>query len=234
METIPKKHKVWITLAMSFSPNYIILAAIAYFAHDWRTLLRVISVLNILTLIFLSLAYESPRWFIQKGALKEAKETYEKIEKWNGTTSPERQKVLEQLIQKEVLFLEKKKQSKKYYFYHLFYTWNMLKYNLVISFSLLCTGTTNYALIFNIEKLSGSVYLNNVIFGVIRYFFNIVYGIIDYNCPSIGRKHIHRWAISFIIAMLLFVFVTKALGKYFSVNYNSPKSSEKFEFRVSK
>ncbi|KAE9546134.1 hypothetical protein FO519_010654, partial [Halicephalobus sp. NKZ332] len=62
------------------------------------------------------------------------------------------------------------------------------------------------------EKLSGSVYLNNVILGMIRYFFNVSCGIIDYKCSSIGRKTIHQWAASFIIVMLLFVFITKAFG----------------------
>ncbi|KAE9548423.1 hypothetical protein FO519_008361, partial [Halicephalobus sp. NKZ332] len=215
METIPKKHRVWITLAITFSPNYIIFAIIAYFAQDWRTLLRVISVLNIPTLACLWMSYESPRWLVQKGALKEAKETYEKIERWNGSASPERQKVLEQLIQREVLLLEQRKRSKKYYFHHLFYTWNMIKYNLVLSLSLFCTALINYALMFNMEKLSGSVYLNNIMLGVIRYFFNILYGIIDYRYTYIGRKNAHRWAIYFVIAMLFFVFVVKA----FELNY---------------
>ncbi|KAE9546187.1 hypothetical protein FO519_010601, partial [Halicephalobus sp. NKZ332] len=111
METIPKKHRVWIALAISYSPNYIIFATIAYFSQDWRTLLKVISALNIPTFICLWLAYESPRWLIQKGALEQAKETYERIEKWNGSASPERQKVLEQLIQREFLLLEQKKKS---------------------------------------------------------------------------------------------------------------------------
>ncbi|KAE9550658.1 hypothetical protein FO519_006134 [Halicephalobus sp. NKZ332] len=136
METIPKKHRVWISLVISFSPNYIIFAAIAYFAHDWRILLRVMSFINVLTFVFLWIAHESPRWLIQKGALGKAKETYEKIERWNGTASRERQKVLEKLIQKEVILLEQKKKSKKYYFHHLFYTWDMIKYNFVISFLL--------------------------------------------------------------------------------------------------
>ena len=108
----------------------------AYFAQDWRTLLRVISVLNIPTFICLWMAYESPRWLIQKGDLKNAKNTYEKIEKWNGTASAERQKVLEKLIEKEVILLEKKKSAKKYYFHHLFYTWDMIKYSIIIGLSL--------------------------------------------------------------------------------------------------
>ncbi|KAE9546020.1 hypothetical protein FO519_010768, partial [Halicephalobus sp. NKZ332] len=163
----PKKHRVWVPLVISFSPNYIVLSIIAYFSQDWRTLLKVISALNVPTFICLWLAYESPRWLIQKGALEQAKGTYEKIEKWNGSASLERQKVLEQLIQKEFLLLEKKKKSKKYYFHHLFYTWSMIKHNAVIAFSLFCTAVINYALVFNMEKLSGSVYLNNVILGMI-------------------------------------------------------------------
>ncbi|KAE9547153.1 hypothetical protein FO519_009634 [Halicephalobus sp. NKZ332] len=220
METIPKEHRVWIFLAVSFSPNYIIFAITAYFSQDWRTLLKVISAFNIPTFICLWLAYESPRWLIQKGALKQAKEIYEKIEKRNGTASPRRQKILEQLIQKEVVLLEKKKHSKKYYFHHLFYTWSMIKYNLVFAFTLFCTALINYALMFNMEKLSGSLYLNSILFGIIRYFFNILYGVIDYKCPSIGRKNAHRWAVSFIIIMLSFVFIVKTFELDYPVTTN--------------
>ncbi|KAE9546757.1 hypothetical protein FO519_010031, partial [Halicephalobus sp. NKZ332] len=213
IETIPKKHRVWTTLAISYSPNYIIFATIAYFSQDWRTLLKVISALNIPTFICLWLAYESPRWLVQKGALKEAKETYEKIERWNGSASPERQEILEQLIQREIFLLEKK--SRKYYFYHLFYNWNIAKYTITIAFSVFCTAVINYALLFNMEEFSGSIYLNNIVFGAIRYFYNICCGIIDYKYNSIGRKIIHLWATLFIIFMLLIVVIIKA----FELNY---------------
>ena len=136
MESIPKKHRVWTTLAISWSPNFIIIAGIAYFSQTWRIFYKVLGLLNIPTIVFLFLAYESPRWLIQKGMLKEAKSTYEKIERWNGTATPERQAILEELIKKEVEILKMNESTRKYYFHHLFYTWKMMIHSFVLSFSL--------------------------------------------------------------------------------------------------
>jgi hypothetical protein len=47
------------------------------------------------------IAFESPRWEIQKGRLKEARATLSRIELINGTRTPERLKLLEDLIQEE-------------------------------------------------------------------------------------------------------------------------------------
>jgi hypothetical protein len=136
METIPKKHRLWANLAISWSPNYIIIAIIAYFCQTWRMFYKVLGLLNIPTIILLFMAYESPRWLIQRGNLKKAKYNYEKIEIWNGTATPERQAMLECLIDKEIEILKLKKKARKYYFHHLFYTWKMVMHSFILSFSL--------------------------------------------------------------------------------------------------
>uniref|UniRef100_A0AC35F9L3 Major facilitator superfamily (MFS) profile domain-containing protein n=1 Tax=Panagrolaimus sp. PS1159 TaxID=55785 RepID=A0AC35F9L3_9BILA len=60
------------------------------------------------------------------------------------------------------------------------------------------------------EKLSGSLYWNNVIFGIIRYIFNLTFGFADYKWPKLGRKLVHKIAVTFVSTMLLLVFVIKA------------------------
>ncbi|EPB79238.1 hypothetical protein ANCCEY_01661 [Ancylostoma ceylanicum] len=47
LENIPKKSRMWINTAISYSPNVIILGIIAYFFQHWRTLALVISALHI-------------------------------------------------------------------------------------------------------------------------------------------------------------------------------------------
>jgi OCT family organic cation transporter-like MFS transporter 4/5 len=217
MESIPKKHRVWTTLAISWSPNFIIIAIIAYLCQTWRMFYKILAICNIPTIILLLLAYESPRWLIQRGHLKKAKKTYENIEKWNGTTSPERQQILEYLVDKEVEILKLKKKVRKYYFHHLFYTSKMVLHSVILSFTLFCTAVITYALMFNMEKLSGSLYWNNAIFGVIRYIFNLSFGFADYKCPKLGRKLVHRIAVTFVAIMLLLVFVIKA----FELDYST-------------
>uniref|UniRef100_A0A7E4ZW98 MFS domain-containing protein n=1 Tax=Panagrellus redivivus TaxID=6233 RepID=A0A7E4ZW98_PANRE len=212
MESVPKKDRVWSILIVSYSPNYILLAIVAYFLPNWRLLMRVMSFASIPTMLLLWAAYESPRWLVQRGALTEAKQTYETIEKLNGSLSVERQQILNQLIEKEVVALEERRSGKRHYIYHLFYTWDLVLYTAVLSFSLLITSMVVYSLMFNMEKLSGSLYLNNVILGCIRYSFNLLASVTDLKFPCIGRKFMHKFAVFWVAGPLLSVFIIKYFG----------------------
>ena len=85
-----------------------------------------------------------------------------------------------------------------------------------------CTAIIAYALMFNMEKLSGSLYLNNVIYGIIRYSFNLSFGVADYKIPTMGRKLVHRISVSFVAFMLLFVFFIKAFGNFLYLAKREP------------
>uniref|UniRef100_A0A915DIQ0 Major facilitator superfamily (MFS) profile domain-containing protein n=1 Tax=Ditylenchus dipsaci TaxID=166011 RepID=A0A915DIQ0_9BILA len=209
LENMPKRLRVLVLTALSYSPNYIIFAGIAYLAAEWRTLLTIISFLNIPAFIGLLFAFESPRWLIQKARLETAKTVLTKIERFNGTGTEDRLKVLDDLIEREVQANESKKRNRKYYFYHLFYTRKMCFYTGIISYALLSTSVLSYALIFNMEHLSGSIYLNSAFFGLFRYSMNLFVGSMDYFVPRVGRKTIHKCALSFIVFMLSVVFISK-------------------------
>lgn len=43
VEMLPMKDRMWINAIVSWSPNYIIFAAIAYASHSWRLLAQVTS-----------------------------------------------------------------------------------------------------------------------------------------------------------------------------------------------
>src|SRR5690242_15741131 len=53
IENVPKKLRVLLTTIVSYSPNFIILSFVAYVCQDWRTLLKVCSLLNIVSICFL-------------------------------------------------------------------------------------------------------------------------------------------------------------------------------------
>ncbi|CAD5232272.1 unnamed protein product [Bursaphelenchus xylophilus] len=212
LESIPKKHRVWLSCALSYSPNYIIVAIIAYFAHDWRRLISIAGLLNIPALLLLLFAFESPRWLIQKALLDSARTTLMKMEKINGTATPTRLRNIDVLIEQEIMQNEKKRSRRKYYFYHLFYTWKMCLYTAIISFALLATSIISYALIFNMEHLSGSIFISTAFFGAFRWAVNLLVGAIDYFVPKAGRKPIHHGALTFILTMLGIVIVVKSLG----------------------
>ena len=61
----------------------------------------------------------------------------------------------------------------------------------------------NYGLMFNMEKLSGSLYWNNVIFGILRWFINISAGLADYFLECFGRKMVNSSAMMYIVPALV-------------------------------
>ncbi|PIO55865.1 hypothetical protein TELCIR_22744, partial [Teladorsagia circumcincta] len=49
----------------------------------------------------------------------------------------------------------------------------------------------NYGLIFNIETLSGSFFVNSILMGLIRWSINIAFGVLDFKWKACGRKAVH-------------------------------------------
>uniref|UniRef100_F1LC34 Solute carrier family 22 member 16 n=2 Tax=Ascaris TaxID=6251 RepID=F1LC34_ASCSU len=112
---------------------------------------------------------------------------------------------------------------KQHYVYHLFYTWELARYTIVIASGLFVTSIINYGLLFNMEKLSGSIYLNSAFFGLFRWSMNITVGAIDYFVKCAGRKKIHFFALAFIaisIAIAFAIFAFKLTPDYqFLIRY---------------
>ncbi|MCP9263559.1 hypothetical protein DINM_006837 [Dirofilaria immitis] len=77
--------------------------------------------------------------------------------------------------------------DKRYYFYHLFYTWNLLRYSIVLAFSCFANAIAFYALLFNLETISGSLYMNTSILGTFRYILNIMLATIDHAFTFVGH-----------------------------------------------
>ncbi|VDM69491.1 unnamed protein product [Strongylus vulgaris] len=77
------------------------------------------------------------------------------------------------------------------------------------------------------EKLSGSLYWNNTIFGVIRWGVNILVGVGDYFCKCVGRKVINFVAMASIIAALAVI-----CGLYFQAVRNIANSALSVASRI--
>ncbi|KAI6190298.1 MFS domain-containing protein [Aphelenchoides bicaudatus] len=212
LENVPKRHRLWVTCLLTYSPNYVITAGLAYLAKDWRTLLQLASALNVLSFGVLMIAFESPRWYIQKGRLKQARATLRRIELINGTQTEERLVLLDNLIEEERRSIETQKRKRQYYFYHLFYNVKSTLYTFTISYALVCTSVLTFATVFNLEYLTGSLYLNISMYGAFRYFINITVGVLDFHFTKLGRKLINNSFLSVILVLLTIVAGSKLLG----------------------
>ncbi|CAB3409431.1 unnamed protein product [Caenorhabditis bovis] len=213
VENIPRKHRMWIQNSITWSPNLIIFPYIAYLCHDWRTLSVVIggaSLLSFVTILFLQ---ESPRWLVQKGKLDEARRVLVKIRKTDRLYTQDFEKEIDEILTIESQkFSKSSKKSKKYNFVHLFCTWKMMAQSFTFIFGIICTTFIVYALMYNMEKLSGSLYWNSAIIGASRWIINIAVSIIDYRCEWFGRKLVNQICMSLTAISLAFIALFTYVG----------------------
>jgi len=152
IENLPKQHRMWINMVITWSPNMIIFAIIAWLSGDWRTLARVTATLTIPALILLFFASESPKWLAGKGRFEEAKAVVKRIAKFDGKSEELKEDELDAVLAKERAKQEEAaaaSSKKRYSYYHLFYTWTLMEYSLVLAFSLFTASVTMYGLLFN-------------------------------------------------------------------------------------
>jgi len=174
VENLPKKDRFWISNLITWSPNMVLFAVIAWLSGDWRTLTRVSAALALPAAGLLIFLCESPRFLVQSRQVAAARAAIVRIYRFDGV--PVDEELLDSVLNREEqIFLESKK-KKSYNFIHLFYTWTFTRYTIAVAFSLMVTSIMNYSLLFNMEKLSGSIYWNSVFMGLFRYSCNLAIG----------------------------------------------------------
>ncbi|VIO95417.1 Uncharacterized protein BM_BM59 [Brugia malayi] len=215
MENLPAKHRMWMVTVITYSPNYIIFTGLAYLTGEWRLLSRVVALLTVLPGILLIFAYESPRWLIQKGKIDDARQALVGMSRWDNKNTSERLQELDFLLDKERERLREataKSNTKNYTYCHLFSNKNFASYSILFAYSLMITSIISYGLVFNMEKLSGSIYLNTIIVGSLRYAINLICAIIDIKFIWAGRRLLHGLSMFFIAISLGFVFLIILFG----------------------
>ncbi|VDO90188.1 unnamed protein product [Heligmosomoides polygyrus] len=220
MEHIPKKHRFWVATVIAWAPNFILLNLVAYISHDWRTFQRVLVVISSPALLLFFVVHESPRWLIQKGKIKEARHVLQRIQHIDGQKEAKRdemEKMLDVAYQK---LQAREEKMKNYNMRHLFYNREMSLATGVFCLGVFMTSMINYGLVFNIETLSGSFFINSVLMGAIRWGINIVFGVLDYRWKPVGRKAVHmisQASIATALAAIAALYVLKIETSYSGV-----------------
>ncbi|EYB88349.1 hypothetical protein Y032_0248g73 [Ancylostoma ceylanicum] len=209
MENIPKKHRMWINMAITWSPNMPPIALLAWLTGEWRMLALVNAFVCVPGILFcLAFVRESPRWLIHRGKIDEAADIM-RIKFCRGKVAAEE---IDGVILKEYELAHRADAKKrKYSLHHLFYSPKLAITTTVLAFSYFSTSIVNYGILFNLEKLSGSLYLNSVYTGLLRYVCNLACGYADLKWKRIGRKFVHTSGLLIIIISLAVVIFAYAL-----------------------
>ncbi|XP_070155649.1 organic anion transporter 3 [Polyergus mexicanus] len=86
LELVPVRFRTLVALIMqiSWSIGLVLLAMLSYMIPDWRILQLAVSVPTAITVLYIWIIPESPRWLLAKGKLTEADIAFERIAKYNS------------------------------------------------------------------------------------------------------------------------------------------------------
>ncbi|XP_050459079.1 organic cation transporter protein-like isoform X3 [Cataglyphis hispanica] len=86
LELFPARFRTFVALIMqiSWSIGLVLLAILSYMIPDWRILQLAVSVPTAITVLYIWIIPESPRWLLAKGKLTEADIAFERIVKYNS------------------------------------------------------------------------------------------------------------------------------------------------------
>ncbi|CAG2246055.1 SLC22A15 [Mytilus edulis] len=122
---------------------------------------------------------ESYRWLISHGRIEEAYEVMIKIAKMNGRSPPNKQKLIDMVNLNEHVAKEK-----KYTLIDILRNKHLLKVTALLSFTWVSCGYGFYAISFGVAQLSGNLYLNMALLGLMESTSFVV----CYFANCIGRK----------------------------------------------
>ncbi|GMR47414.1 hypothetical protein PMAYCL1PPCAC_33469, partial [Pristionchus mayeri] len=191
MEHLPRKHRFLVSSLIAWSPNYILITILAWLSQNWRTFQLVIVAFCLPAFPAFYFVYESPRWLIQRGRIDEAREVLEKMQEIDGVSQTKREDMQKMIDEEHEKVLARERKAKNYNVTHLFRHTEMAIATMTLSLGVLVTSMIGYGLMFNLETLSGSLFLNSIYLGLIRWALNITTGIIDFNVVWAGRKLFH-------------------------------------------
>lgn len=212
MENIPKKHRMWINMAITWSPNMPIYAFFAWLAGDWKTLAYINALFCLPALIYFQFfIHESPRWLVNKGKISEAVQVLQHQLKISNQEHLIHEDFEEDLRMEYAKTVKQNTRKTKFSYYHLFVTPRLAITTIVIAYSYWATSIINYGVLFNMEKLSGSIYWNSVYTGLMRYACNLSFGYADLKFKCIGRKFIHTSGLVVVVVSLSVVVAAYAL-----------------------
>lgn len=210
VEFLKQKHRFTVMAIGGWPLCYMSFGLIAFLTRDWRKLTIALNVFGILPLTMLYFTFESPKWLLQRGRGDEAKKVFQKLSKLNRIEFEPTD--LENMIRNERIKLSERK-TEHPSFFHLFYTWKLVRYTAALSLAWFTVSCVSYGLLFNMEQLSGDRFLNALLYGLMEILSSSTAAISEAFFHKCGRKAFHIIAGGIITFGCFAVFTLVILGK---------------------
>ncbi|XP_046843149.1 solute carrier family 22 member 15-like isoform X2 [Xenia sp. Carnegie-2017] len=157
----------------AFSIVLLVLALMAYFVRNWRTLMILCTAPWIFVLVFWKFTPESIRWYMTHGKVDKAEEELRDIARENKREYPECSLAVPASSDKRLSCLS------------LFSTCSLTVSVLIQAFAWFINGMVYYGASYGASDLGGSMYLNYTLTSLIEIPANVL---VVYMCERFGRK----------------------------------------------
>ncbi|KHJ42121.1 transporter, major facilitator family protein [Trichuris suis] len=207
VESVNRSYRM---LFMSFggiNMGFLLSACMAFLFQHWSSLTIAASSVGFVAILILGFASETPRWLIQHGKVEQSRRSYRYILRWNRKSS-------EQMNDDEweaLLSQIRRPVSKRRSFWHLFQTRKLSLKTTVLMFSIFTLNVITTVLMLSMTDLSGSIYLNSMIYGFVLWGSAVLSGLLDRFLRSVGRRCMIGSLLSIVSVCLLAMSISKWL-----------------------
>ncbi|GMS81751.1 hypothetical protein PENTCL1PPCAC_3926 [Pristionchus entomophagus] len=197
MEMLLPEQRMFARAYFNWGISRMLLTTICYFTQEWRAACFGIALCCMPALLACLFIFpESPTWLLSKGRLEEMRESEKKIARIAGVQYvpinhpiPEKPKLLIAVMRSGL--------------------WKRL----IVLWAMWFTASTcSYATDLASSRLSGNLYLNQFLFGLVIYVSKVILGIVDSRFPAFSRRVLHQGSQFFAVACFGALAICKLVG----------------------
>ncbi|KFD52398.1 hypothetical protein M514_06779, partial [Trichuris suis] len=213
VENVSKSNRLFIMAIGGVNIGIALSSLLAFAFQHWRPLSIAASSFGFVTALLLLGTRETPRWLIQHGKAEQARKTYQYILRVN-------RKQAEQMNDEQwhtLIEHAQRRSGRRPTFCDLFRRRELFTRTVVLCYCMFVMKLVSNLLMFSMDDLVGSIYLNSVIYGLVNWLGGLICSCVDRVFRQFGRKHMVGTLLSLVIVCILCL----TIEKWLELNYHA-------------
>ncbi|XP_053392449.1 organic cation transporter protein-like [Mercenaria mercenaria] len=157
------KWRTWVVAVPSWAVQTVLFALVTWLLKNWQHIHFFTAAFGIPLLASYRFIPESFRWYVGHDRYKDAESIIKKVARINGKPAPD----LSEIYTMGKALKKEKETDKKYSFWDIAKSKELRKYTVLLIFVWITLGLGGYGIQFGVTDLSGNLYVNIFVFGLI-------------------------------------------------------------------